>query len=182
MRRFLFALTILVLTSSSVLADAKIPVYQRIKNQPPGYCCWASIETLCRHQGIKAGYDLLEKRKLDDDYMMPDGKIIPKNIGYDDPVAWKLNKLGIKYKMNATFSPNKAGVAQIKKAVDSGKGAVVTVYHGYPTTPECHCVTVVAMNDKEYEYIDSNDPGTIYVGSMEFFFSEWTGFVLTVEK
>jgi|SRR6185312_1105195 len=184
MQRFLIALLTLGLITCAAFGDAKIPVKDRVHNTPwpTGYCAWAAIETVCRHQGVKAGYDLVEKRKLDPNYVYPDGTVLARNFGADAPIIAKLKELGIKYEMNPTDKTNKAGIDLIKKTVRSGYGAVVAVKCGLPTTPEAHALTVVDMNDKTVEYIDSNDPERIYVGSMKWFEEQWNGFVLVVEK
>lgn len=180
--RVILSLALFSLPLSSSLAEAGIPIKYRVKNQWPGYCCWASIETVCRHQGIEAGYNLVEKRKLDNDYITWDGRIIAKNYGADDPIADKMKSLGIKFLMNPTSHTTKDAVLQIKKAVHEGKGAVIIVYHGLPTVNECHAVVVIDMNDKTYSYIDSNNPTAIYDGDISWFWQEWTGFVLTLSK
>lgn len=178
-----FAPLFLLLFSTFAWADAYIPEKHRVKNEWPGYCSWASIETLCRHQKIKAGYGLKEARKLDPDFICPSGEIIPKNFGRDEPIGAKLDSLGIRYKMHPSGLIDEAGLEQILSAVSSGRGAIVAVSNGQPTTKlsETHVIVVLEFNDSEYLYFDSNDPGKNYRGSRAWFHSVWNGFVLTLD-
>lgn len=181
MRQILLALAFLGLTATAVFGDAKIPIKLRVPNQHPGYCGWASLETMCRHQEVKAGYGLLEKRKLDADWVRLDGTISAKNFADDDVVAWKLKSLGIKYRMNHTFSNTKEGIDLIKLTVKEGRAAMVGVWHD-PLYHGHHAITVIDMDDENFSYIDSNDPKAEYEGSMRWLWQEWDGFVVTIEK
>lgn len=163
------------------LAEAKIPIKDRVPNQKPGYCAWASLETVCRHQGIKEGYDLVEKRKLDPDVITWCGEVLPKNLGYEWALEGKLQKLGVKYKINRTGWKNKEGLRLIISGVDSGRGAVV----GVLDTPTCkgpHAIVVIDFKKETFEYIDSNTPKVTWVGSVDWFLEKWDGLVLVLEK
>ena len=183
-KNFFLSLALLcTLCSNYCLYSAvTIPVENRIANESPGYCVWASIETLCRHQGIRVGYGLKEARKRDEDYVLPSGEVIAKNFGREEPVADKLQKLGIKYKMVPSGTRSDVGISLIKEAIKDGRGAVVAVWHGRPTCEECHAVVVIDFNEVNYEYVDSNDPTSTYVGTRKFFDAEFTGYVLTLER
>ena len=177
----LSALLLFFLTSP-VWAEVYIPVKYRIENENPGYCTWASIETVCRHQKVKAGYGLKNARKLDKDFVLPWGEVVPKNFGRDEPVRAKLDSLGIRYTMHPSLVRDEEGIRQIKGAVSSGKGAIVAMWQGWPTTGECHVITIIDFNEDDYVYIDSNDVGKNYRGSRRWFETFWTGFVLTIEE
>src|SRR5690348_15375838 len=110
MRRFALLVLVLLASVSTALAEAKIPIKDRVRNQPPGYCAFAALETLCRHQHIKAGYGLLESRKLDPDEITWDGRFIGRNEGTDWAIEGKLKELGIRYEMNHTFHKDRAGL------------------------------------------------------------------------
>ena len=174
-------MVVMGLTVSSLLAEVKIAQKNRVPNQQPGYCAWASLETICRHQKVKAGYDLVEKRKLDPDYVRWNGEIILKHFGTDEAIAAKLEKLGIKYKMNHTKDNTQEGVNLIKKSVKNNKPALIGVWHD-PNFHQHHALTVVDMDEDNFVYIDPNLPQVEYEGTMKWFFQEWDGFVVVIEK
>lgn len=180
-RRLLVSLIFLLSCAPFSLGEAKIPAKDRVRNQQPGYCAWAALETVCRHQGIKAGYDLLEKRKLDPDLITWDGRIIRRSEGHDFSVAAKMQELGIAYQMNPTGAKTKEGLRLIVEATEAGHGAVVGLWHE-PVSGQHHAVVVVDINSETFDYIDSNSPGVIWSGSVDWFLWSWDGFVMTVDK
>lgn len=181
MRRFALSLVFLIFGASSVFSEANIPVKNRVHNQMPGYCAWASLETVCRHQKVKAGYDLVEKRKLDPDYWTWDGRFVGRNEGTDLAIEGKLKGLGIKFQMNPTWAKNRAGIRMMVKATEAGKGAVIGVWHD-PVWHGHHAIVVTDINEKTFKYIDSNHPDKIWEGSVDWLLQEWDGFVCVVEK
>lgn len=181
MKRCFSALLALSLFVSSIFGRADIPIKDRVPNQSPGYCAWASLETMCRHQGIREGYDLLEKRKLDPDRITPDGWFIPRNRGDDYSVEQKLIELGINYRMNLTGGSKEEGLKLLVETTQAGHGAMI----GVKKTPTCngsHAIVVIDINSEEFEYIDSNRPGSIWVGKIDWLMWAWDGFVLAIEN
>ena len=181
MKQSLFALLLLGCVSPFLFGKADVPKADRVANQNR-YCCWATIETACRHQGIRAGYGLMESRRHDPDYVMPDGTVIPRNYGFDEVVEQKLKALGIHYVMHPSKKKDEDGIKMIRDAVNRGHGAVVFLWDGYPTTREAHAILIIDWREDSYDYIDSNKPSAIFQGPREWFLEQWTGFVLTVEK
>ena len=168
---------------SNVYAEALIKDEYRARNINPGYCGWCCIQTLCKQQGIKEGFNIVESRKSDPDFW-DNGILCNKGAANDVEIKNKLDKLGIKFHS----LPTKTAFIHIKEfiklTVEKGQGCLVVVYHGLPTCYGCHAITVVDINEKEgwYRYIDSNDPIGLYEGSLEWLKVEATGYVLSVHK
>jgi hypothetical protein len=182
MKRFFAALILLSLSASLVFGKARIRVADRVPNQDPGYCAWACIEMLCRHQGIKAGYGLVESRKKDPDETLLDGTFVPHNLGTDPTIRRKLDSLHIRYHMHPSLVKDQAGIDLIMKTVKEGRGVLVVFYHGEPTTRGCHAVIITDWGENTYDFLDPNNIKVIYEGTHEWFLQEWTGFVLTIDK
>lgn len=181
MKRALLTLATLLLFTPLLYSRAEISEKNRVRNQKPGYCAWASLETMCRHQQIKAGYDLVEKRKKDPDkYDYTTGQILWHNLGYDSEVESKLHDLKINFKMNRTHGNRQAGIDLIVHAVQNGHGAMVGLKCA-PGCPTAHAVTIIDINDQTFEYVDSNSPKETWVGSIDWFLWAWDGYVITVE-
>lgn len=182
MIRFGFATLLVLMASSALFGRANIALKNRVPNQYPGYCSWACIEMLCRHENIKAGYGLVEARKKDPGLIQSDGTYLAPNFGTDETVMAKLDELRIKYVLHPSNNKKDDGIEQIKDAVKNGHGAVVSFLHGLPTTNECHAVVIVDWREDSYDYIDPNKQNVLFEGTIEWFRDEWTGFVLTLEK
>jgi len=85
--------------------------------------------------------------------------------------------------MTPTGSPQEEGIALIKEAVASGRGALVGLYSGLPTTPVCHAIVVVDFRETEglYNYVDSNKKEVEFEGKMEWFNQQFMGLVIVLE-
>jgi hypothetical protein len=90
MRKLAALFAVLFISGAALAID--IPTDCRVPNQSPGYCCWASLETLGRTHGIPQLYNLVEARKKDPDSMIAYGSgphvqyvVRPKNYDPSSP-------------------------------------------------------------------------------------------------
>jgi hypothetical protein len=156
----------------------------RVPNQEPGYCAWASIETLGRKHQIESLINLVEKRKLDSDFVFTKttatGEEVvtrPKHVGCDRSIEAKLKELGVKYQFQNTGNKD----FKILELNGTRLGCMVGVQKG-ARGPAAHCIVVTKFNDKEVEFYDCNQPKTLWTGSREWFDYHWTGLAVVVEK
>jgi hypothetical protein len=156
----------------------------RVANQPPGYCAWASLETLGNKHQIEPLYNLVETRKTEPDFILEkikDGKSIQviqaKNEACDLSIEDKLKQLNIKYKFQAT------GNKDIKILIENVNefGCMIGVKKG-ARGPAAHCIVLTKINDKEVEFYDCNQPNSLWIGSREWLDFHWTGLAVVVEK
>ncbi len=63
MRRVFVALLLVLAINPSSPAQAHIKKANRIANREPGYCAWACLTMMGKHQKIKALYDLIDERE-----------------------------------------------------------------------------------------------------------------------
>ncbi len=181
--RKLLSLFVLLLFTSQVFGQIKIAEKDRVENEDPGYCAWATISTLGRYHKVKALYDLVESRKKDKDVYVQDDNgrwvLYKKNAGYDFTIREKLDKLGINYKMSATGSYD---TELLEYAIKNNLGCACAVKGGAlggSTGDSGHAVTVISYNDKEVQYIDPNDKA-VYTATRKWWDYWWDGWVLVV--
>lgn len=180
---FILILLSLSITLNSVYAEAVIQDECRATNIQPGYCGWCCIQTMSKHQKIKEGYNIVESRKSDPDFWY-NGILTNRGSATDEEFKNKLNTLKIKFKNLPTGSDFRSVLNFIKITTVHGQGCLVVVAQGLPTTPRCHAITVVDINEEEgwYRYIDSNDPIGLYQGQIEWLHYQATGYVLSIYK
>jgi hypothetical protein len=184
--RILSLIVLGFLIAGEAWAQADIPMECRVKNRPPGYCVWASLETLGRHQKIDKLYNLTDNRAKDPDSVEPvfrlmfDGTIIQfekrihKAAGTAFSADKKLTELGVKHKITEIKD-----LTHIQEAMKKKHGCVVFL-HPNPTFPGPHAVTLVNINDERVEIIDSNNCKH-YWAPRGWFDTYWAGAVITVD-
>lgn len=180
-KAFLAFLAIGILLMSAISAFAvDIPKDCRVANIPPGYCCWASLETLGKVHKISSFDGLLESRTKENDTIVvyPGGlhHVEPKNYGYDHAISSKLTDLKVKFWMNATGSFDRS---LLKYANSHGclvglkAGARGKIGHG---------IVLIHYDDKIIRFYDTNQPNDTWEGSREWFDFWWSGMTVVVEK
>ncbi len=193
----MYIFTALVLPNP-LFAQLAISNKDKVANKSPGFCMWASIETLARTHKINKLYDLMERRakesnakkKENDKWVWEpfvlvehgDGELIrtPNNIGNDWAVYRKLNEMEVKYKMqwSGTYKTEIIDYAMSKQL-----GCVFAVRGGaLGKESPAHAMILTSFNDKEFTYVDPNDTEFTYRGTRQWFDQNWTGFVLVLEK
>jgi hypothetical protein len=167
-------------------AQVQIPMGCRVKNRPPGYCVWACIETLGRHQKIDKLYNLTDNRAKDPDSLEPhrvsvgDGMIleyyvrVPHAAGTAYSANKKLNDLGVKHKITEAKD-----LTHINEAMKKDHGCVIFL-HPNPTYPGPHAVLLVKLTEENAEFIDPNDL-VHYRATRGWFDLYWAGAVITVD-
>jgi hypothetical protein len=157
------ALALLLLIPCAAAAEVKIAPQCRIKNRPPGRCGWCALETLARHQHIKALYDLTES-----------------NASRSDPEDLEevLDKAGVKYRIQY---PGSRSTAILRYAVRENLGAAVGFRELYAGAGG-HIVTLVDLTEDSVKVIDPNDKdGRIRTMNLDRFLYWWDGFALVLE-
>lgn len=156
----------------------------RVPNQSPGYCAWASIETLGRHHHIEPLIDLVEKRKKDPDIYIQNfdehGReflvLQQKHIGTDAVIKEKLDQLKVKYKITSTRSEDRSLLSYA-----NDQGVIVGVKTG-ARGPAAHIIVLTYYDDKIIKFYDCNYPNEIWLGSREWFDHWWTGLSILIEN
>ena len=198
MKRWILSLFVALVLATQSFAQVVIETEHRVTNFGPGYCAWCSIEMLGRHNGIKKLHNLDEDRSKESHVKSWDGeKWVPqpyviveygpgqwvrekRNVGTDYGVYRKLNSLGVKYKMQWTgnYSHN-----LIKYAIKNKLGCAFAVKAGtFGPKTSAHAMVLTDFNDKTVEVLDPNDTEKIYVYNREWFDTNWTGWILVIEK
>lgn len=156
----------------------------RVANQSPGYCAWASLETLGNKHQIEPLFNLVEKRKNDADFvfnLIKDGKNIEvvqaKNVASDLSIEDKLKQLKIKYKFQETGNKDYNILLENVNEL----GCMIGVKKGARGSA-AHCIVLTKINDKEVEFYDCNQPNSLWIGSREWLDFYWTGLAVVVEK
>lgn len=172
----------MVLLFNSTIFACDIPQSCRIKNQPPGYCCWACLETLGRYHGIEGLYDLLESRKEEKDLVINDwfgnATTYPRNLGYDFTVRNKLNDLKVKYWMQ-----DAGGINRTLLKYAGSHGCVVGVKEGaLKGVKTTHAIVILEYDEEKVEYFDPNSPSTTWVATRKWFDHWWTGMIIIVQN
>jgi len=178
----LLALFAVLFLAGTVFA-IEIPTNCRVSNQDPGYCCWASLETLGRTHGITELYDLVEARKKDPDGLLAYGSgrnvryvVQPKNYGYDHALRAKLTDLKVKFWMEGSGNTDRT----LLKYADS-HGCLVGVNPG-ARGKGAHAIVLTHYDDKIVRFYDCNNPKDMWEGSRQWFDFWWSGLVIVVEK
>lgn len=153
-----------------------VPVDCQVANIEPGCCLWASLETACYYQKIKAGYGLVLS-KTQDPWTIENGEWISPTLGTQLATTNKLRSLGISYRISMRADRNRE---VIREGLKSGRPVTIGVKSGEPTCGGYHAVLVTAFDEKNgtYTYIDSNLPWCEHRGSMEWFEYVWDGFAV----
>lgn len=182
MYKLFFSIIFLLLPNFSWAID--LDRKDRVKNEPPGYCSWASLETLGRHNDIKPLINLVETRKQEPDPLVLEtdaaGKQhyvkMPKHVGSDSILRAKLLELKVKFRMTNTDSKDRS-------LLDSANsvGVVVGVEQG-ARGPAAHMIVLTHFDEKTVRFYDCNQPDDIWEGSREWFDYWWTGLSIVVEK
>jgi hypothetical protein len=183
LNRPLIPLLILAL-SASARAEAIIREEDRIANENPGYCLWASVETLARHNHVRALYGLLASRKTDPDVW----EWTPRGMHYRhraegrlDVLREKLANLGCqKYRIQVA---GRRSTDIIEAAVRAGRGCVVGIrLPGQGSTPaQSHAVVVTEFTESAVRYIDPNDVTHEHTVPRSWFAARWDGFVVCLD-
>jgi hypothetical protein len=148
----------------SALAEVKIGLSDRVKNQPPGRCGWCAVETLGRHHKIKVLFGITEKNATRTD---------PEDL------EEALTKLGVPFRVQ-----HRGNLSQtiLQNAIKEKLGAVVGFRELHPGAGG-HIVTLIDFGPKEVRVIDSNDADRrTRTMSLDRFLFWWDGFALVLEK
>lgn len=170
---------------SQVSWGIEIPFKCRVLNWHPGYCTWASIETLGAVHGIKE-LDMLVKNRSDemDEYYQNDkGEWIcyKKNVGWDYAVTNKLNSLKIKFINQKHDNYNR----RLLEKYANKYGCVVTIKgdeKGNGVSVSDHSIVVTKYCDTQVTFFDSNRPAHMYVASRAWFDYWWAGNTIVIFK
>lgn len=165
----------LLLCSSSLAID--ISKEDVIKNEKPGLCMWASLETLGRYHGIKKVYGLKNTRKTpkQEVWKLPEYNNVPyyftRAFGYPFMVNYEFKKLDIpiKHQRRGIYDRNIC-----KKA--NKIGAAICLERGSDINPhECHVVILTEYTDDYVRFVDTNTPDRVIKKSREWFDYWWNG-------
>jgi hypothetical protein len=145
-------------------AEVHITAKERVRNRPPGRCGWCVLETLARHQKIKALYGLTRKHPCT-----------------AEPVDLRkaLKKAHVRYRIQY---PGKRRSAILRRAIRQGHGAAVgfrPIYLGR----QSHVVALVDYGSRQVRIIDPNDKKfRVRSMSRKRFRHYWDGFAIVLEK
>ncbi|HZT79311.1 MAG TPA: hypothetical protein VFA26_03765 [Gemmataceae bacterium] len=157
------ALVVALLLPCAARAEVKIAMANRVKNKPPGRCGWCAVETLARHHGLKALYDLTECSAC---------RCCPSDL------EAALAKAGIRYRVQ---KPGNTDPAILRYAIRKDLGAAVGFRELEPGAGG-HIVTLVDFTDEGVKVIDPNDSDRrTRTMTVERFLYWWDGFALVLE-
>lgn len=198
LNKFVCAICTFLFFVSFIFAQVDIDKKHRVENFGEGFCCWASIETLGRHHGIKKLHDLAKNRSKESDVKQWDGKKwVPlpyviveygngqrvqekRNVGTDYGVYRKLNSLGVKYRMQWTGDYSHK---MIEYAMKNKLGCCFAVHSkAFGPNSSAHAMVLINFTKENIECVDPNDPNEVYVYTREWFDKHWTGWILVIEK
>lgn len=189
MRKWIFALALALLVSAcAVAADVDIAVKNRIANVEDGYCVWCSLETLGRHHNIKSLRGLVKNKVKtagyyrisyvqNGPYFVERREWVKDGGATQEQAIEELKRLGVSYRIQWK------GSHRTKILYDACKeklGAVI----GFKPPKDSnvgHAVVLVGINDKEVEYIDSNDHKKVSVMSRKEFDKKWSGGAIVID-
>lgn len=198
MRKFFISLLLVLVFSSSAFSQAKIRKECRVPNKDPGYCAWACLATLGRHQKIKVLYNLVEDREKEFTWEWNESKRVwvkspylwvdygsYKNWEHRGPASHvsvrnKLNSLGVRYR-----SVDNYDLSLINESVKNKQGCLIVVKCFWETSNNnhfTHAIVIINYDDKGVEYIDPNDIDYVYTATHEWFNYYWTGYSLILDK
>jgi hypothetical protein len=192
MKKVFLLVVTLALSSSSAYGQAKIPPQCIIRNEAPGFCCWAAIETAARAQEITKLYNLKESRKTDPDgyieravkdkysgtLQIVDNYFVPRYGGTIDSVLAKFTELGYfsyHYQRMGNYSKD-----LIYNALRKGHGAVVQVNWQDAMGEGCHAILLTNIQPDYVTFVNSNS-GREEVRSLAWFEENWDGFVIILD-
>lgn len=176
--KFIYSLITLLALAVSAFA-VEIPKRHRVPNRDPGYCCWASLETLGRLHGVKALHNLVERRTHESGvYVLTwhGWEYIPNNVGCDFVVREKLEDLGVRFRQQETgyFSRKLLRYA-------TSHGCTVGMQRGaFEGLDGQHAVTLTHYDDECVEFIDPNHPEQVFRATREWFDYYWMGMVIVI--
>ena len=177
MRRILAVFAVLILSLPCGAID--VAKKNQVANRPPGYCCWASLETLGRHHNIKVLFDLVEKRTNDPDsyiWTWSGWVFLPKNAGFESTVREKLDTLKVKFQYQSTGNFD---IAILKNATKYG--VVVGVKAGALCPGSgSHAIVLTHYDDEKVEFYDPNTQGDTWQAPREWFDFWWDGMAIFV--
>lgn len=176
MRAFLF-----VLLSASQAFSWEVPSRHRVPNRPPGYCAWASLETIGRCHNIGPLVGLVDARSKDPgDWLQTrfGAQFFGPHAGLEATIGPKLTKLKVKHKVQWTDDKD---TVILKSANTLGvvAGFKEGAFGAFQTEP--HAVVLTHIDDKRVEIYDCSRPKAMYYGSRQWFNENWTGFAVSVE-
>lgn len=163
MLKNLLALFVLFSFIFQLNAEVSIKEEHRLKNIPPGYCAWISIETLALHHNLKPLIGLTQHRIKNH---LPNG-------GEPNGINQVLQASKVPYKLSRSRD-----YTLLKESCDNDIGAVINL-HNYPAQGDYHTVVLIDINDKEVKFIDSNRPKDTMKGTRPWFDKAWDGFAIT---
>jgi len=173
-----------------LVGEVHIPTKCCVPNQSPGYCAWASLETLGNYLRIKPLYGLMESRKKDPPFVRRTWWVdfdgfhemlysIDNNYGAWDSIQEKLISLGVKHKIQRNGVFNKT---LIRESIRENLGCLVAVNSGLPTCDGSHGIIITDFSDTGYKYVDTNNINVDFYGTMQWFDRNWDGLVVVVYK
>jgi len=202
MKRAVFLLALFFVCTSFVFADIKIEEEHRVENMKPGYCCWASIETLGRKHGIKQLHGLVKRRSQESDFKQWDSKTqawkqlpyvwveypngskrkVHRSPGDDQAMINRLRKLNVAFKFQSSGNYD---LGLIKYAMKNKLGCMVVFdwggwKRGYRRGAYTHAVVLTKFNDKEVMFIDPNKTHKYWWVSRAWFNRYWMGETLVI--
>lgn len=199
MRKFVAALLLLFVLSSSVFSQVIIKKESRILNRSPGYCAWCCIETLGRHQKIESLYNLVDNRAKEftwawneqkkswekSPYVMVDHgnykSFELRSPGPHRALANKLDELKVKYRYQNYYNYDKT---LLKEAIKNKQGCLVVVkcYWG-DSNPQhdTHAIILLDYNENGVHFFDPNDVEHTYTATHKWFDYYWVGYVLVID-
>jgi hypothetical protein len=158
------ALIVLLFAPASALAEVNIPLQCRIKNQPPGRCGWCALETVARHQRIKALYGITDEHDSRSDPETLEALLQTKHLAY---------------RLQARGTRDTGILAQ---AMREGRGVVVGFRELSPGSGG-HIVTLVEFTEDQARVIDSNDADRrVRTMPLHRFLFWWDGFALVLAQ
>jgi len=184
-KRFLISIVLFFIFALSLFGGepyVRIPKDKQVENLNlhGGYCAWASLETVGNYLEIKKLSGLMKSRTKDPDYkVLINGSWLEckRNEGYDFSIQWKLDELGIKYRMSRQgfYDRNiiNYGVKQKIPMVVAFKPAA---FDG------AHACILIGYDNENVVFIDPNYPGWNYHATRRWFDYYWDGFALVVER
>ena len=141
-------------------AEVDIPIECRVSNQPPGRCGWCALETVGRHQHIKALFGLTDKNA---------------RLARPEDLEQVLAERRISYQVQER---GQLDTRILLSALGKNHGVVVGFRELFPGAGG-HIVTLIDLGADEVRVIDPNDPDhRVRTMSRERFFYWWDGFAL----
>ena len=161
-RIFLVVFTVLF-SVSSLFAGVDIPTECQVKNRKPGYCMWASTETICNYLGYKEGKGLVDWYAAQ-----------PWNNGaWPEEVESQLKEFKIPFKANYEVD-----FKALCKYLNEDKPVLIAFKKDSALGP--HAVTAVDFKDGKLFFVDSNHPGHLYSFAEVDFKDQWAGWFIVL--